>query len=136
MLYINDAPAKINDQVLLSYYHGRTSDGWYNHPVLARRVQGTITAAKITSNLTRREQCDLIMDAVYRAEEFGQMIELDDFMKVVYGYSADEKRVIGIIAPIHYVSKAIQTGTEEKGERDSGVPQVRDESGNHDDFER
>lgn len=30
MLYINDALAKINEKVLLSYYHGWTTDGSYN----------------------------------------------------------------------------------------------------------
>ncbi len=115
----------------------KQGNGYHTTPIWQDECRASITAAKISPNLTRREQCDLIMDAVYRAGEFGQMIEMDDFMKeVVYGYSADEKRVIGNIAPIHYVSKASQTRTDKKRACDSGMPQMWYESGNYDDFER
>ncbi len=54
-------------------------------------------------NLTDREKCDIVMDAVYRANENGQYIEMDGFMKgVLYGYNDDSEKNI---APIKYVSK-------------------------------
>lgn len=85
-------------------------------PLWQDECRASITAAKITPNLTRIEQCDLIKDAFCRAEEFGHMIELDNFMKeAIYGYSPDNKRVIGNITPIHYVSQTSQTRTKENG---------------------
>lgn len=118
-------------------YDKSQGNGIPTTPLWQDECRASITAAKITPNLTRKEQCDLIMDAVYRAKEFGHMIELDNFMKeVIYGYSADEKRVIGNITPIHYVSQTGQTGAKEKRICDSGVSKVRKTSKNRNDFGR
>ncbi len=90
----------------------KQGEGYHTTPLWDDECRASITAAKITPNLTRMEQSYLIMDAVYRAKEYGQLIEMDDFMKeVVYGYPADEKRIIGNITPIHYVSEAGKDGT-------------------------
>lgn len=111
--------------------------GYHTTPIWDDECRASITAAKITPNLTRKEQSDLIMDAVYRANEFGQLIEMDNFMKeVVYGYATDEKRVIGNITPINYVSKESQTGTEGNRESDSDLSQMWETSRDYEDFER
>ncbi|MBQ7585093.1 MAG: hypothetical protein IJU40_02455 [Desulfovibrionaceae bacterium] len=59
-------------------------------------VRASMNAAKITPGLTRMEQSHLVMDAVYRAQEFGQIIKNDSFMiEVLYGYPNDEKHITG-----------------------------------------
>lgn len=119
------------------FYHLFVGSAQHTTPIWDDECRASITAAKITPNLTRKEQSDLIMDAVYRANEFGQLIEMDNFMKeVVYGYATDEKRVIGNITPINYVSKESQTGTEGNRESDSDLSQMWETSRDYEDFER
>ena len=46
------------------------------------------------------------MDAVYRAREYGQLIEMNDFMKeAVYGYGNKERYFTGKIVQPNYVSE-------------------------------
>ena len=49
-------------------------------PLWKDECRASITAAKIAPNLTEREKSDLVLDAIYRAKEFGHLIEMDDFM--------------------------------------------------------
>ncbi len=68
--------------------------------------RASIVAAKTTPNLTIQDKSNLIMDAVYRAEEFSQHIELDSFMKeVLYGYTDGEKNITTPFDRIKFVSK-------------------------------
>ena len=77
------------------------------------------------------------MDAIYRAKEFGHLIEMDDFMKeVLYGYSNGEKNISYNISPINYVSETSQTGTTEKGICKRGMSKMSRTSKDYDDFER
>lgn len=63
-------------------------DDYHTIPSWQAECRASITAAKITPNLTDKEKRNLIMDAIYHANEFGHLIEMDDFMKeVIYGYS-------------------------------------------------
>lgn len=43
--------------------------------------RASINAAKTAQNLTEKDKSNLVMDAIYRAKEFGHLIEMDDFMK-------------------------------------------------------
>ena len=77
------------------------------------------------------------MDAIYRAKEFGHLIEMDDFMKeVVYGYSNGEKNISYNITPINYVSEAGEIGTIEKRACDSNMSKMSKASRDYNDFER
>ncbi len=55
-------------------------------------------------------------DAIYRAKEFGQLIEMDDFMKeAIYGYTNGEKNITRNITPINFVSESSQIGAGTDG---------------------
>ena len=54
--------------------------------------RASITAAKTTPNLTEKDKRDLVMDAIYRAQEYSHRIEMDDFMKgSLWVYKGREK---------------------------------------------
>ncbi|MBQ7608188.1 MAG: hypothetical protein IJU76_09500 [Desulfovibrionaceae bacterium] len=71
-------------------------------------VRASINAAKITPGLSRLEQSYLIDDAIVRAEEFGQRIKNDAFMKeILYGYPGEDKHIAGKFGePIHFIGDA------------------------------
>lgn len=99
--------------------------------------RASINAAKTAHNLTDRDKSNLVMDAIYRAKEFGHLIEMDDFMKeVIYGYSNREKNISRSITPINYVSETSEVGTTEKRICDSSMSKMSRSSRDHDDFER
>jgi hypothetical protein len=50
--------------------------GFHTTELWQDECRASITAAKITPNLTQKERSDLIMDAVYRAHEYNQRIEI------------------------------------------------------------
>ena len=80
-------------------------------PYWQDECRASITAAKLAPNLTDKDKRDLIQDAVYRAQEAGQLIELDEFMKeVVYGYSKGERNISREIEPIRYIDQASVLG--------------------------
>jgi hypothetical protein len=88
-------------------------ENYYTTELWQDECRASITAAKITPGLTQKEKADLIMDAVYRAEEFNHYIEMDKFMKeVLYGYTDGEKNITYDIGRINYVSKEGHTGNE------------------------
>lgn len=67
-------------------------------------VRASVTAAQIAPGLTEMERKDLIMDAMYRAKEVGLPMEMNDFMKeVVYGYTREERNIIGNIPRVNYI---------------------------------
>lgn len=102
-------------------------------PIWQDECRASITAAKITPNLTDRDRSNLIMDSVYRAKEYGQLIELDDFMKeVLYGYSTGEKHFAASLPTITYVSRqSVEGNTDDReDERDmSYLPDISDDNG-------
>ena len=112
-------------------------EGFHTTPLWEDECRASITAARFTPNLTDMERSHLIMDAIYRAEEAGQIIELDDFMKeVLYGYSGDEKNITYSFAPIHFISKESVEGMEYNGEDPSDLSEMSSYAMYNDDYER
>lgn len=112
-------------------------------PLWEDECRASITAAKITPNLFPEERRDLILDAVYRAQEAAQVIEMDNFMKeIVYGYKFpdDEKHITMPIPRIVYVSKESLEGVlgQQQGQQqnNSDLSQVRKNAKGHDYTER
>ena len=92
--------------------------------------RASITAAEIAKNLTQREKSDLIMDAVYRAKEAGQILETNDFMKeVLYGYKSTEKSVARL-EPITYLSIESYERIIKNRENGRDVSEMQNESRN------
>lgn len=78
---------------------------FHSTPIWQDECRASITAAKTTPNLTEKDKCNLVLDAIYRAQEYHHRIEMDDFMKeVIYGYTNGEKN-IACLTPITYVSE-------------------------------
>ena len=89
--------------------------------------RASITAAKIAPGLNQKDKADLVMDAIYRAEEYNHYIEMDDFMKeVLYGYKDEEKNITYDIGRINYVSRESQKGVKDDGYNNSNMSQVWD----------
>jgi hypothetical protein len=110
---------------------------FHTTPIWQDECRASINAAKTAHNLTDRDKSNLVMDAVYRAKEFGHLIEMDDFMKeVMYGYSNGEKNIVYGITPINYVSEASSIGATEKWIRDDNMSEMSRASRDYDDFER
>ena len=109
---------------------------YYSTPLWQDECRASITAAKITPNLTNEERRDLILDAVYRAREFGQLIELDDFMKeTLYGYSKSEKCITGNIGEIRFVSEESTFGDNENRENNDNLSEMQHISSGYDELE-
>lgn len=112
-------------------------DNYHTTPLWQDECRASINAAKIAHNLTDRDKSNLVMDAIYRAKEFGHLIEMDDFMKeVVYGYSNGEKTISYNISRINYVSEASQTRENEDRLRQSNMPKMSRTSRDFFDLER
>ncbi|MGN0416272.1 MAG: hypothetical protein ACI4FX_12425 [Agathobacter sp.] len=78
---------------------------FHSTPIWQDECRASITAAKTSPNLTEKDKCNLVLDAIYRAQEYHHRIEMDDFMKeVIYGYTNGEKN-IACLTPITYVSE-------------------------------
>lgn len=100
-------------------YH--TTEEWQDE------CRASITAAKSSPGLTQKDKADLVMDAVYRADEYNHYIEMDSFMKeVVYGYTDGEKNIAYDIGRINYVSKTSQERNETDWDNNSKMPEVWD----------
>lgn len=94
-------------------------------PVWQDECRASIYAAKTAKNLTDKDKADLIMDAIYRAQEYGQLIEMDDFMKeVLYGYKSDEKNISTDIGRITYVSKESAERIHKNGSSNYDLPEM------------
>lgn len=112
-------------------------DNYHSTPIWQDECRASINAAKTAKNLTDRDKMNLVMDAIYRAKEFGHLIEMDDFMKeVVYGYTDGEKNISCNITTINYVSESSQSGATEKRICESDMSQMSRTSKDYYDFER
>lgn len=106
-------------------------------PCWQDKCRASITAAKVTPNLTQKERADLIQDAIYRAREAGHLIEMDDFMKeVVYGYSKGEKNITQSITRINYVSEESNERAESMRRDNDKLSRMRRFTRDYDDLER
>lgn len=93
--------------------------------------RASITAAKIAPGLTQMDRYHLVQDAVKRAEEYGQWIKTDDFMKeVLYGYprTSEEHGISTRIPIIEYVSAESQEGNAGKWSGQNQMPKVPESS--------
>ena len=112
-------------------------DDYHTTPIWQDECRASINAAKTAYNLTDKDKSNLVMDAIYRAKEFGHLIEMDDFMKeVVYGYSNREKNISYNITPINYVSETSEVRISEKRICDSDMSEMSRTSRDYDDLER
>lgn len=99
--------------------------------------RASITAAKLAPNLTEKDKSNLIMDAIYRAQEYNHRIEMDDFMKeVIYGYTTGEKNITHRIRPITYVSEKGQERNEINRHNDRCMSHVQRITRDYYDIER
>ena len=96
-------------------------------PAWQDECHASLTAAKNTPNLTQTERRDLIMEAIFRANEAGHYIKNDDFMKeVLYGYSDSdcERNISSSYGEINFVSKESQDRKDEKRYGLNKMPQM------------
>ena len=106
-------------------------------PYWQDECRASVTAARIAPNLTERDKCNLVQDAVFRAQECGYLLEMDDFMKeAVYGYSNRERNITRDIPPLKYVNQSNQRRNDDKKSCDSHMSKVRKFTKDYDDFER
>jgi hypothetical protein len=122
------------DEYLLDYLQG---EDFHTIPLWQDECRASIEAAKLAPNLTDRDKSNLVMDAIYRAKEYGHLIEMDGFMKeAVYGYSDGEKNITYDNGRINYVSETSTIGTAEVRTCYSDLSEVPSASEGYDDFER
>lgn len=89
-----------------SEYLEEAKSGCVITPEWEDECRASLEAAMKAPNLLRVERVSLINDAIVRADEYNQMIEMNDFMKeVLYGYGGDEKYITGKVYPIRYALK-------------------------------
>lgn len=121
-------------EYLADYYRG---DSTYTTSLWQDECRASITAARITPNLTDQDRCKLVMDAVYRAEEANHQIKMDAFMKeVLYGYSDDEKGITTTFTGITYVSCESQERDKTHGQHNGNMSEMRNKTYNYRDEER
>ena len=73
-------------------------------PYWQDEMRASLTAAEIAPGLTDLDRSKLVMDAIYRAEEQGIPVEMNDFMKeVLYGYTREERNIIGTCPRVNYI---------------------------------
>lgn len=115
----------------------KCGNGTHTVPVWQDECRASITAAKIAPNLTERDKSNLIMDAIYRAQEYNHRIELDSFMKeVLYGYSDDERNITSAFQRIVYVSEEGTQRDQTYRENNRSMSKVRNKPYDYDDPER
>jgi len=69
---------------------------YHTIPIWEDECRASLMAAQTTPGLTGYDRRDLVLDAIYRAKEYGQLIEMNDFMReVVYGYGKIERQITG-----------------------------------------
>ena len=109
---------------------------FHSTPIWQDECRTSIVAAKTAPNLTDIDTCNLVMDAIYRADEYNHYIEMDSFMKeAVYGYSDDERHISADVETITYIVKAGNEGTEKERNDRSNLSEVWDYSKDDEDFE-
>lgn len=110
---------------------------YHTTPLWKDECRASLTAAQITPGLTEIDKRDLILDAVYRAREAGQLIEMNDFMKeAVYGYKKDERKFTRNIDQPKFVSEASQVGNQTNRDYEYKVSKMQKDSRDYDDLER
>lgn len=115
----------------------KKGNDFHTTPIWQDECRASINAAKTAKNLTEKDKSNLVMDAIYRAKEYGHLIEMDNFMKeVVYGYSDGEKNISYNITPINYISEASQTGKTGTRTCNSSMSQMSRTSRDYYDFGR
>ncbi len=126
------------------YYGHRTFRDEYLDDLFSNRTttpewqdecRASITAAKIAPGLTQMDRYHLVQDAVRRAEEYGQWIKTDSFMKeVLYGCPREneDRGISSRIQVIEYVSAESQERDDGKRSSPNQMPKVR-ERGNGED---
>ena len=114
-------PISFNDKDMAN------GDDFHTTPMWQDECRASINAAKTAHNLSERDKSNLVMDAIYRAKEYGHLIEMDDFMKeAVYGYTDEEKNIAYDVRRINYVSKESTKGNEAGRDNNSEMPEVWD----------
>ena len=104
-------------------------NNYHTTPAWQDECRASIVAAKTAPGLTNMDKANLVLDAVYRAHEYNQKIEMDSFMKeAVYGYSDGEKNITYDIGKISYVSEEVQIGNDGKGEFNSDLSDMWSEA--------
>ena len=82
---------------------------FHTTPIWQDECRASLTAAQISPGLTEIDRRDLVLDAVFRAKEYGQLIEMNDFMKeAVYGYGKNERSIAREVAAPVFVSEESQ----------------------------
>lgn len=110
---------------------------YHTIPLWQDECRASLTAAQTAPGLTEIDKRDLVLDAVYRAKEYGQLIEMNDFMKeAVYGYSSNERKITRDIEQPKYVSEESQERDQTDGIHEHKVSKVRRIARDYDDFER
>ena len=110
---------------------------YHTTPLWKDECRASLTAAQMAPGLTEIDKRDLVLDAVYRAKEFGQLIEMNDFMKeAVYGYRSNERKITRNIEQPKYVSEESQERDQTEGLYENKVSEMRRITRDHDDFER
>lgn len=119
------------------YFNDLKKDiNYHTTPLWQDECRASITAAKRAPGLTDRDKSNLVMDAVYRAKEFGHLIEMDDFMReVLYGYTCGEKAITNRITAINYVSEKSQERVHEKRMCNRSLSEMSRTSRDYDEFE-
>lgn len=122
------------DEYLHDYNIGPT---YHTTELWKDECRASITAAKTTPNLSELERSNLVMDAIYRAQEFNHRIEMDDFMKeVLYGYTSGEKNIAYDVTPITYVSEKGEKGITGIWNDNRDMSEMRNISRDYYNFER
>ncbi len=110
---------------------------YHTTPLWQDECRASLTAAQIAPGLTEMDKRDLVLDAVYRAREFGQLIEMNDFMKeAVYGYNSKERKITKNIEQPRYISEESKERNTTAGIYERKVSKVRHVARDYDDFER
>ena len=101
-------------------------NGYHSTPLWQDECRASLVAAQTAPGLTEIDKRDLVLDAVYRAKEFGQLIAMNDFMKeVVYGYTNEERKITRNVEQPKYVSATSQKGVAGDRNNNSKMPKVR-----------
>ena len=99
------------DEYLSDWEKGKD---YHTTPLWEDECRASLRAAQMAPGLTQIDKRDLVLDAIYRAKEYGQLIEMDDFMKeAVYGYSTKERNITKQFRQPTFVSEKSQEGTSD-----------------------
>ena len=89
---------------------------FHTTPIWQDECRASLYAAQFTPNLNQIERRDLIQDAIFRAKEYGQLIEMNSFMKeVLYGYK-NERSIVPQYEQPRYIDETNQERTEDDWE--------------------